>query len=185
MAAKNAVGNALTGATGTGNFVGSTSPTLVTPTLGVASATSINFGQDDFNYYDKGTFTPTWSYSTPGDLSVSYVTQSGIYARLGDTIHVIIKLACTPTYTTASGTLRIGGLPFTSSAFDNTLGMFSHNSSLTYPASRTMPLASIPNAVTYINVLCFGTGAGSSGVTTAQTVSGAAQSVYVNIIYNI
>ena len=36
-------GVSLIGQTGTGNFVGSTSPTLVTPVLGVSSATSINF----------------------------------------------------------------------------------------------------------------------------------------------
>jgi len=34
MANRNAVGNALTGSTGTGTFVGATSPTLVTPILG-------------------------------------------------------------------------------------------------------------------------------------------------------
>lgn len=37
MANKNAVGNALTGVTGTGTFVGNTSPTLVTPDLGTPS----------------------------------------------------------------------------------------------------------------------------------------------------
>ena len=42
MATINIIGNALSGTTGTGNFVGATSPTLVTPTLGVATATSIN-----------------------------------------------------------------------------------------------------------------------------------------------
>lgn len=43
MATNNAVNNGLTGATGTGSFVGSTSPVLVTPTLGAASATSLTF----------------------------------------------------------------------------------------------------------------------------------------------
>lgn len=38
MTTINAVGNDLTGATGTGNFVGSTSPTLVTPALGTPSS---------------------------------------------------------------------------------------------------------------------------------------------------
>lgn len=42
MATNNAVGNGLTGSTGSGAFVGATSPTLVTPVLGVASATTIN-----------------------------------------------------------------------------------------------------------------------------------------------
>jgi len=38
MANKNAVGNALTGSTGTGTFVGSTSPILVTPALGTPAS---------------------------------------------------------------------------------------------------------------------------------------------------
>jgi hypothetical protein len=43
MATNNSVDVGLSGATGTGNFVGSTSPTLVTPTLGAATATSVTF----------------------------------------------------------------------------------------------------------------------------------------------
>ena len=43
----NAVGNTLTGATGTGQFVGNMSPTLVTPTLGVATATSLEFSTNN------------------------------------------------------------------------------------------------------------------------------------------
>jgi hypothetical protein len=43
MATNNAVNVGLSGSTGTGNFVGATSPTLVTPTIGAASATSVTF----------------------------------------------------------------------------------------------------------------------------------------------
>lgn len=43
MATNNAVNVGLSGATGTGSFVGSTSPTLVTPTLGAAAATTLIF----------------------------------------------------------------------------------------------------------------------------------------------
>lgn len=43
MTTINAVNNGLSGATGTGSFVGSNSPTLVTPTLGVATSTSLTF----------------------------------------------------------------------------------------------------------------------------------------------
>ena len=42
MATNNALNLPLSGNTGTGNFVGANTPTLITPTLGVASATSIN-----------------------------------------------------------------------------------------------------------------------------------------------
>jgi hypothetical protein len=43
MASNNVVNSILSGATGTGNFVGSVSPVITSPTLGVATATSIQF----------------------------------------------------------------------------------------------------------------------------------------------
>ena len=43
MTTINSVGNGLAGTTGSGNFVGSTSPTLVTPVLGAATSTSLAF----------------------------------------------------------------------------------------------------------------------------------------------
>lgn len=43
MATNNSVNSPLSGTTGTGSFVGSTSATMVTPTLGAATATSVAF----------------------------------------------------------------------------------------------------------------------------------------------
>lgn len=43
MATQNAVDVGLAGSTGTGNFVGANTPTLITPVLGDATATSITF----------------------------------------------------------------------------------------------------------------------------------------------
>lgn len=43
MTTNNAVNVGLSGSTGSGNFVGSNSPTLITPTLGSATATSLTF----------------------------------------------------------------------------------------------------------------------------------------------
>lgn len=43
MATINIIGTGLTGTTGSGSNVGATSPTLVTPVLGAASATSLSF----------------------------------------------------------------------------------------------------------------------------------------------
>lgn len=43
MATNNQVNVGLSGSTGTGTFVGSTSPTLVTPTLGAATGTTLTF----------------------------------------------------------------------------------------------------------------------------------------------
>ena len=51
MTSKNAVGNALTGTTGTGNFVGDDTPTLITPNIGAAIADSLKLQSDSATLY--------------------------------------------------------------------------------------------------------------------------------------
>ncbi len=109
------VGNAtsIASQTGTGTkIVVDTNPILIGPTLGVASATSINFGQTTLSTYQEGTFTPAFVL---GGGSVTYTTQTGVYTRIGRLVcieaNVVVNAATTP-----SGTLQVSGLPFTSSA---------------------------------------------------------------------
>lgn len=110
MASPGAIGS---GTPSTGAFTTLSSTTLST---GTASATSISFGQDALNYYDEGTWTPTLTFSTPGDLSVAYSAQNGIYTRIGRQVTVSGQVAGTLTYTTASGIFYIDGLPFGANA---------------------------------------------------------------------
>lgn len=63
--------------------------------------------------YESGTWTPTLTFDTPGDLSVAYSVQVGDYRRCGDVVSAAFRVALTTwTHTTASGSLRIGGFPF-------------------------------------------------------------------------
>jgi len=65
--------------------------------------------------YEEGTFTPTFSFVTPGNLALTYNTQSGFYTKIGREVFFVIDVAlATFTHTTASGIARISGLPFTS-----------------------------------------------------------------------
>jgi hypothetical protein len=186
MATKNAVGNSLTGSTGTGAFVGSTSPTLNTPTLGASLATSINFGQDSLSYFKNTTsFTPTITFATPGDLSVAYTIQDGKYLRIGDQVFVYAQIAFTPTYTTASGALRIGTLPFTVAAASPYLGVTWFATSVTYPAGRTQAACFAVNSATYISIIGFGSGTTQSIFTTSQFPTGVACTVNINLSYLI
>lgn len=143
MATINAVGNSLSGLTGTGTFVGATSPTIRLPTIcdtsdltktvgfntGGATAstqTTLTFAQtanravtfpDATGTVAVGTaaptaWTPVLTFGTPGDLSVVYSTQTGYYVQIGKLIiaSAIINTS-TFTYTSASGNLRVTGLP--------------------------------------------------------------------------
>lgn len=60
-----------------------------------------------------GEWTPVLTFSTVGDLSVSYDTQYGRYTKFDRlvTVYFFIDTA-TFTHTTASGNLRLTGLPF-------------------------------------------------------------------------
>jgi hypothetical protein len=58
-----------------------------------------------------GIFTPTMTFATPGDLAVAYTTQTGRYVRTGRKVWIQAHLICVPTFTTASSSLYVGGLP--------------------------------------------------------------------------
>ena len=62
--------------------------------------------------YEEGEWTPAITCATPGDLSVSYDYQFGRYLIIGNKIFVEGAIApSTFTHTTASGEVRITGLP--------------------------------------------------------------------------
>ncbi len=73
---------------------------------------------DDFNFV--GTWTPTLTFATPGDLNVVYSTRAGLYMKIGRLL--IAKFSITTstfTYSTASGNLTITGLPVAVANIDN------------------------------------------------------------------
>jgi hypothetical protein len=62
--------------------------------------------------YEEGTWSPTITFATPGDLSVTYATQTGRYTKIGDVVVANIDIQTSAfTHTTASGELRVS-LPF-------------------------------------------------------------------------
>ena len=63
--------------------------------------------------YSAGTWTPTLTFDTPGDLVVAYTTHVGRYNKFGTLVYCqAYVLTSTFTKTTASGGLRVGGIPF-------------------------------------------------------------------------
>lgn len=109
----NAVNTSLSGQTGTGNFVGATSPTLITPAIGVATATSINFGGQALSTYNTNTFTPILNFGGAA-TGITYTTQLGTYTTIGNLTFFNINIVLT-SKGSATGTATITGLPVTSS----------------------------------------------------------------------
>lgn len=171
--------SALTDETGTGAAVFATSPTLVTPELGAATATSISFGNEALANYDEGTFTPTFTFTTPGNLSVSYSAQSGTYVRIGKTVYVAYTLIWTPTYTTSAGTCVFGGFPFTAAGVNANINAGQHGSTVVYGSAGTDTylFANISGAGFQLRTQKSGGANSTLGVT--QFVSGSAYTLVV------
>jgi len=67
--------------------------------------------------YEEGTWTPAITCQTPGNLSVAYTYQNGLYTKVGNHVSVTYFINTSAfTHTTASGAFRMSGLPFTSGA---------------------------------------------------------------------
>lgn len=98
--------------TGTGNNVLDTAPTvtnanLVTPTIGAATATSINFGSTALSAYSTGTWVPVDS----SGASLALTSVNGKYERIGP---LVIAFGTATYPSTGNGTnALIGGLPYT------------------------------------------------------------------------
>ena len=81
--------------------------------------------QDPDSPAELGTWTPTLTFATAGDLNVAYSTRTGAYLRNGQFVMLSFDIVTsTFTFTTASGTMQLTGLPFTQL---NTTGFNSRN----------------------------------------------------------
>jgi hypothetical protein len=70
--------------------------------------------QSVLNYYQKGTWTPTYKGST-ADPTITYAIQLGSYERIGNICFINIEIQ-TNAATGGTGNLQIGDLPFVSAA---------------------------------------------------------------------
>lgn len=179
MAAINQVGNALTGLTGAGAFVGANTPTLITPVLGVASATSINFGGGALgNYVPRTSWTPVFTFATPGDLALSGVSTKGFYVRVGDLVTLFCDYSFTVTYTTASGNATLTGLPIASVAGQGgVVTAISLSNSVIYPVGSTYLVLSLSGSSTTLIFVALGSGAVGGALTTAHIASGSSNTL--------
>lgn len=71
--------------------------------------TSVNVLDD----YEEGTWVPTLSAITPGDLTIVYGTRAGTYVKIGNHVQACFAVATTTfTHSTASGNAYLSTLPF-------------------------------------------------------------------------
>lgn len=167
--------------------IAATNMNLTTPTLGVASATSINFGGSALGNYNATTAqtAPTITFVTPGDLSVAYTTQKLYYSRIGSIVTVSFTLQFTPTFTTASGALIISNIPVNANANTDFFGSCNHYSNITYSAGYTTLLTLIPAGANTINFIQNGSGKNSLTLQASNMPSGGVVVLQGTITYMV
>ena len=130
-----------------------------------------------------GTFTPTLTFATPGNLSVTYAEQTGWYTRLPSARVLFgIRLAFTATHTTASGAMRVAGLP---SAGNGTwvVGQIENDAVITYPAGRTAVMGQVISSQTYLQFLAVGSAVNQTYIQASNVTSAVATGISITGAY--
>jgi len=83
--------------------------------------------------YEEGTWTPTFSYTTPNDVSFTYASQTGSYTKVGNIVAVSFEITLSAfAKNTAAGALIVSGLPFNVSSTDKSSGAMSLDNTTFY-----------------------------------------------------
>lgn len=149
---------------------------ILFPAVAVPSA-NVNTLDD----YEEGTFTPVFSFVTPGNLNVVYSSQTAAYTKVGRAVTVSIQAVTTTfTHTTASGQFLISGLPFTA-ALSGQAACAMHQGIISGGAG----LFVIHYVVSGVTLLAFESGAGAAitAVTTGAVISGTQQNCSLMLTY--
>ena len=120
--------------------------------------------------YEEGTWTPEITFSTPGDLNVTYGTQVGRYTKVGNQVTIIGVVETSAfTHTTASGNFIITGLPFSSANVSGLLTNGSVTSQGWTKAGYAWLAPQIANAANTIYFQTYNSGSSVANVGVADT----------------
>lgn len=135
----------------------------------------------------SGAWTPTLTAATPGTMSVSYATQVGSWIRIANsgTNFCIMKcrLTCTPTWGTASGDVRLTGLPFTASGGGEGATLSQTNSNMTWSTSRTQLALAMFQSPIAINIQKQITAQNSAAMQVSDIATGTSQTFNYQMTY--
>jgi hypothetical protein len=140
------------------------------------------------NWYEEGSWTPIITFSTPGDLAITYsaTVQLGTYTRIGNRVIINCNVSTTSfTFTTASGSLRITGLPFTSRNLSQDASFGGMQWTGITKIGYTQVTPRVTNNVSFIDFIASGSAVTAGSVVATDTPSGGTVSLRGSITYEI
>ena len=97
--------------------VGNATPSASGAGITFPATQSASSDANTLDDYEEGTFTPFYTPSGGAFTTLTYSAQTGKYTKIGNIVYFAINIfTSVVTLGTASGNLRIGGLPFTTDA---------------------------------------------------------------------
>lgn len=151
-----------------------------------AASAGLGLGSAAFQTHETGTWTPTLTFQTPGDLSVSYTFQAGTYVRVGKQVTAAFRVAGTMTHSTAAGQFRIDGFPFTARSGDQqwSSGVRLVSSAIVWSGTRSIALMKMSNS-TQAGLALSGSGVSTVLVGVANIASGEAPDIIGSLTYEM
>lgn len=138
------------------------------------------------NFFRVESFTPTFTFATPGNLSVAYTTQFGRAFKIGKAVWFLIRLvySASTTHTTASGDARIDGLPYTPDASGNNPQCIANvANAMTFPAGTTQINGFLTAGQTYVSLFGVGSATAPSVLSTAAFPTATARTINAQGFY--
>lgn len=178
----------LTGAKATSTFgVGNATPAASGSGITFPATADPSTDANTLDDYEEGTFTPSFTFATPGDLSVTYTSQVGFYTKIGNMVSVIVfvNMAAGFTFTTAAGSARINGFPFTSVSSTNSQGNGAAIFAGVTKAGYTAISMTLTANSTQATLSASGSGVAVSGVSATDMPSGGSPQFRSSFIYYV
>lgn len=168
----NAAAQRTTLGVGTGDSPTFTALTLTNGQIAFPATQVPSANANTLDDYEEGTWTPTLTFATPGDLSVTYAVRSGTYIKIGSTVTIGMAITTSAfTHSTASGNMNITGNPFIASSSTSSRGSGSLDWGGITKAGYSTVIASCTESSTIISFVASGSGLSPSQVISADVPS--------------
>lgn len=180
----NAAGMEIRSSTVDGNIVvGSSTKVMADNVIFTSGAYTGTTANVYINGEASGTWTPTITFDTPGNLSVVYSVRVGTWSKVGRQVTAWFELVTSSfTHTTASGNLVISGLPYQNVASRQTSGAVGAYGGITAAGAQHLGTLAVASG-TSCNIFKSGSGVAASAVAATDMPTGGTVLLYGQVSY--